>query len=84
MIQRLVLLHKSVTRVLHTKENEQYLDKNLSDEEIIELKEVCEVLKCFYLITEKMSGEKYPTLSIILPSIEILKKTVILLKYNNF
>ena len=78
MLERFLILNQSVTRVLHLKGNEKHLDKNLDEQEISDLAEVCKVLKPFFTITEKMSGEKYPTLSMILTSIEVLKKYVIL------
>lgn len=76
MLERVIRLYKSITRVFYIKEHEQHKDKNLTESEIKDLKEICTVLNPFFLITEKLSGEKYPTISIILPSIELLKKSV--------
>ena len=70
MLDRVIRLYKSITRVLYIKGNEHHKDKNLKDSEIADLKEICNVLKPFSIITEKLSGEKYPTISIIVPSKE--------------
>jgi hypothetical protein len=51
-------------------------DKVLSDPELLVIKDICDVLRPFSYITEKLSGERYPTLSMIMPAIGLLEKSV--------
>ncbi len=50
--------------------------KSLTDAELQIVKEMVAVLKPFHIITKRMSGEKYPILSRVLPSIEFLRDNV--------
>ena len=75
MLDRILKLHESVTRVLVKRENEHHFHKNLEKEEIQKIRELCDILEPFYIITVKLSTENYATLSLILPSIYVLNKT---------
>ena len=41
------------------------------------LKEICNVLKPFSFLTEKLGGEKYPTLSMVMPAISMLENKLV-------
>ena len=76
MIKRVLTLHESVEKVLKKHENKKHADKILSLNEKLLLNELIAVLEPIFQITEKTSGQKYPTMSIILPAIEKLNQTV--------
>ncbi|XP_053212740.1 E3 SUMO-protein ligase ZBED1-like [Panonychus citri] len=70
MIERYLVLHKEISCALieHDKR-----DIDLSSEDVELLKEVSKVLQPFDEITKDISGEKYITISRIIPVINILK-----------
>ena len=54
----------------------KHRNKALTDQEIAKLKDVCQVLETFFEVTQLLSGEKYATQSVILPSQSYLYKAV--------
>lgn len=84
MLARLVETFQSVNRVLVAYRNEEYIAKNLTQNEIVQIKELLIVLEPFFLVTERMSTEKYPSLSMVLPATYTLYKKVKRIKNFNF
>jgi histidinol phosphatase-like PHP family hydrolase len=68
MLKRVVILKNSIKHVLNLREGEAHVDKDLSDEEYHKIDELCSVLEPFFLMTERLSAEKYPTSSLIWPA----------------
>jgi hypothetical protein len=68
MLKRVVTLKNSIKRVLNLREGVSHVDKDLSDEEYQKIDELCSVLEPFFLMTERLSAEKYPTSSLIWPA----------------
>ena len=77
MLDRILKLNETVNNILQRKEHSKHVDKRLSDFEITHIQELCSVLKPFYVITEKISSQKFATQSMILPAINALNKAVI-------
>lgn len=77
MLDRILKLNETVNKILQRKEFSKHAAKRLSDLEITHIQELCSVLKPFYLVTEKMSSQKFATQSMILPAINALNKAVI-------
>lgn len=69
MLERLIKLNGAVTTVLSLNRYSEYVERILTNEEVLTLTQIAAVLKPFYLVTEKLIGEKYFTRSIICPSI---------------
>lgn len=67
MLERLIKLNNYVSTVLDM--NHKYSDRKLTNEDIEKLTQIVAVLKPFYLVAEKLSGEKYFTRSHICSSI---------------
>lgn len=72
MLRRIVKIGASVVRVLNVPCNANYKSKILNDEEQNIISDVTKVLAPFFVVTQKLSAEKYVTRSIILPSIVYL------------
>ena len=84
MIERVLVLSENIRRVLNLNGNEKYLDRCLTNNEITDLGDLIRVIKPFDVVTEKLSGEKFPTRSIIVPSMKMLYKNVnIILNLSN-
>ena len=77
MGKRYLALIKPLDKVF-AEQNEGYKhkNKNLTLEEQEQLRELIGVLEPFYEVTELLSGEKYCTQSLILPSQNYLYKAV--------
>ena len=80
MIERVLLLSENIRRVLNLNGNEKYLGRFLTPNEIKDLADLIKVIKPFDVVTEKLSGEKFPTWSIIVPSMKMLYKNVNIFK----
>ncbi len=76
MLERILRLNESIESVLYNYDNQKYLHKRLDMDDIKKIKVLCEVLKPYFLITELLSGEKYATQSIVLPSANMLLEKV--------
>lgn len=73
MLERLLELRVPITVTLASLENAA---RNLDLEEWTVVQEVIPVLKPLLLMTEKLSGELYPTMSLIVPLIRGLQKSL--------
>lgn len=76
MLDRYVTLHESIDRVLLLASNKKYSKRNLTEEELEHVKDLCKILKPFYKATERLCAEKFTTISIILPTVYKLLECV--------
>lgn len=84
MLDRIVKLNDAINNVLQAKANVKHAEKKLSEDELTKITELCCVLEPFFLITEKLSSQKFATLSLIIPSIHSLYEAVIISFINSF
>ena len=80
MLSRIVCLFKSITKVLVAQDNLEHIRKNVFESDITKIQDLLVVLEPFFLITEKLSTAKFPSISMILPATHQLYKLVIKLK----
>ena len=76
MLDRIVKLNETVNSILQRSENKKHADKRLSSLEITHVQELCTVLKPFYIVTEKLSSQKFATQSMIIPALSALYNSV--------
>ncbi len=81
MLERILKLKTIIRSILNRTENSHHLEKNLSGPEYEKIENLCLVLEPFYLVTVKLSTQKFATQSIIIPAIDALYNSVISYKF---
>jgi hypothetical protein len=76
MLSRILRVRDAISTVLSKREYQKYRSMNLNDAEIRKIESLVKILEPFYFITEKVSGGKYATSSMIFPSCFYLYKRV--------
>jgi len=76
MMQRLVTLCPSIRRVLLIPRNTEHSQKLISLDEEEKVKDLVEALQVFQCVTNTISGEKFFTMSLVMPSIVLNRKQV--------
>ncbi|XP_065662597.1 uncharacterized protein LOC136085236 [Hydra vulgaris] len=75
MAERVVKLHSSVKDIFNSKQQYKDMRKYLLDEdEMVNLKETVNALLSFNQVSVLLSGDRYATCSLIIPSIKYLEK----------
>ena len=77
MLERILKLNDSINNILQRKENKKHADKKISDEELTNITELCNVLEPFYYVTVQISSQKFATLSMVIPAVHALYESVI-------
>ena len=76
MLNRTCRLNNKIQRVLMSDINKKHLHKNLAVTEITIVKILVYILHPFFVLSEKLSGSKFSTRSMILDSVKILYNTI--------
>jgi hypothetical protein len=76
MIERIFVLEKPINAALREMTPNKDRDLLLSDDEVKQMKDIIDVLSCFYDATLMISGSDYPTISYIIPLMKSIKNSL--------